>query len=59
MNDATTVGLDPAKQHFSIFIMDAHGRIKSRHKFKRPALATFLHALPLSLSGPRGAGTQF
>lgn len=46
MNDATTVGLDLAKQHFSVCILDAHGRIKSRHELKRPALAAFLQALP-------------
>lgn len=46
MNDATTVGLDLAKQVFSVCMMDAQGRPKSRLELKRNALAPFLQQLP-------------
>lgn len=44
--NTTTVGVDLAKNTFSVCQVDGHGRVHSRHDFRRDAFAAFLTQLP-------------
>lgn len=44
--ESTTVGIDLAKQVFSICVMDERGRVLQRRELKRDALPAFLAQLP-------------
>ena len=44
--ESITVGLDLAKQVFSVCIMDAQGRVTQRRELKRDGLAEWLAQLP-------------
>lgn len=44
--ESITVGIDLAKQVFSVCVMDSRGRVTQRHELKREALRTWLMQLP-------------
>lgn len=45
--ESTTVGVDLAKQVFSVCVMDGRGRVTQRHELKREALRAWLRQLPV------------
>ena len=45
--ESITVGIDLAKQVFSVCVMDGRGRVIQRHELKREALRGWLLQLPV------------
>lgn len=56
MNEVTTVGIDLAKQVFSVHAVDARGRVVLRQSVSRGKLAQLIAQLPPSLIGMEACG---